>query len=205
MTDDIPHTALQRRFPDVSRDHYIPRDLWFIRARLLKEGVLAPGPTTSSAHSSRSDLGEFRRRVSLRGGVVGSDDKEKDRDRERDREREREKSIGGGTAASSLSSTAAIAAAAHVSYGVWVFIDIQLYQLEAGTYMVDFKCDGYQNVVRIDTHSSSSGGGSEGTGGAGGGWKPISRRIRNKEKEATSPYPFLDVASDLVAQLAVAN
>ena len=130
---------------------------------------------------------------------MGSDDKERDKDRER------EKSIGGGTAASSLSSSAAIAAAAHVAYGVWVFIDIQLYQLEAGTYMVDFKCDGYQNVVRIDNHSSYSGVGSEGTGGASGGWKPISRRIRNKEKEATSPYPFLDVASDLVAQLAVAG
>lgn len=38
-----------------------------------------------------------------------------------------------------------------------------------------------------------------------GEWRPVSRRFRNKEKEITSPYPYLDVASDLIAQLAVAN
>ena len=50
--------------------------------------------------------------------------------------------------------------------------------------------DGYQNVVRNEGDNE---------------WNPISRRFRNKEKEVTSPYPFLDVASDLVAQLAVAS
>lgn len=77
-----------------------------------------------------------------------------------------------------------------ISYGVWVFVDIQLYQLEENNYMVDFKCDGYQNVIRAEGDSE---------------WHPISKRFRNKEKEVTSPYPFLDVASDLVAQLAVAS
>lgn len=77
-----------------------------------------------------------------------------------------------------------------VNHGVWVFVDIQLYQLEQNSYMVDFKCDGYQNVVREEGDAE---------------WRPISRRFRNKEKEVTSPYPFLDVASDLVAQLAVAS
>lgn len=84
---------------------------------------------------------------------------------------------------------------ARLSYGVWVFIDIQLYQLEANNYMVDFKCDGYQNVVRFAT----------GPGEESIEWRPVSKRIKNKEKEVTSPYPYLDVASDLVAQLAVAN
>lgn len=56
--------------------------------------------------------------------------------------------------------------------------------------MVDFKCDGYQNVVRAEGDTE---------------WRPISKRIKNKEKEITSPYPYLDVASDLVAQLAVAS
>ncbi|OAX77103.1 hypothetical protein ACJ72_08602 [Emergomyces africanus] len=60
--------------------------------------------------------------------------------------------------------------------------------------MVDFKCDGYQNVIRVEHES-----------GEAGEWQPVSKRIRNREKEVTSPYPFLDVASDLVAQLAVAN
>lgn len=55
--------------------------------------------------------------------------------------------------------------------------------------MVDFKCDGYQNVIRPEGETD---------------WHPTSKRFRNKEKEVTSPYPFLDVASDLVAQLAAA-
>ena len=109
--------------------------------------------------------------------------------------------------------------------------------------MVDFKCDGYQNV-RFDPNYSSrtsrTGNSSRMTspaqsrptsgfssvksgeqsqtheingqnridgeiGESKGEWRPISKRIRNKEKEITSPYPYLDVASDLIAQLAVAN
>lgn len=56
--------------------------------------------------------------------------------------------------------------------------------------MVDFKCDGYQNVIRAQGDTE---------------WTPISKRLKNIEKEATSPYLFLDVASDLVAQLAMAS
>lgn len=176
MTSDLPG-HLQRKYRDVPSEYYIPKDLWFIRARLLKQGVLAPGPA-SSAHSSRSDLEELRRRVSLKGGLFHGDD----------RPGSTSTGLGAGmSAASSLSSHSAT-----LNYGVWVFIDIQLYQLEQDNYMVDFKCDGYQNVVRI-----------EGDGNATE-WRPISKRFR-EEKEITSPYPFLDVASDLVAQLAAAT
>ncbi|KMP05768.1 carbon catabolite-derepressing protein kinase [Coccidioides immitis RMSCC 3703] len=177
MTSEIPG-PLQRKYRDVPSEYYIPKDLWFIRARLLKQGVLAPGPA-SSAHSSRSDLEELRRRVSLKGGVLHQED----------RSVSGSAGFGAGlSAASSLSSHSAT-----LSYGVWVFIDIQLYQLERDNYMVDFKCDGYQNVVRIEGDGSAT------------EWRPISKRFRNKEKEITSPYPFLDVASDLVAQLAAAT
>jgi carbon catabolite-derepressing protein kinase len=126
--------------------------------------------------------------------------------------------------------------------GVWVFVDIQLYMLESNTYMVDFKCDGYQNVIFVEgdnarsttTNNSSrvtSPASSRPTSGFStvksdqttngvhdeddedaatigerkGEWRPISKRIRNKEKEITSPYPYLDVASELIAQLAVSN
>ena len=106
---------------------------------------------------------------------------------------------GSATAPSSHSSHYLAQHHQHLEYGVWVFLDIQLYQLEAGTFMVDFKCDGYQNVIRIVGDQNSGSGDTEDE------WRPISKRIRNKEKEVTSPYPFLDVASDLVAQLAVAS
>jgi carbon catabolite-derepressing protein kinase len=116
--------------------------------------------------------------------------------------------------------------------GVWVFIDIQLYTIDPGTFVVDFKCDGYQNVVWHDSkkdrdknktpatsstvtspansrptsgfsenrHTSSEEL-SEEDGTSEGYWKPVSKRYKNMEKEISSPYPYLDVASDLVAQL----
>jgi carbon catabolite-derepressing protein kinase len=126
--------------------------------------------------------------------------------------------------------------------GVWVFVDIQLYMLESNTYMVDFKCDGYQNVIFVEGDNSRStttnnssrvtspatsrpSSGFNATSSEGtmngvhdddnedaatiherkGEWRPISKRFRNKEKEITSPYPYLDVASELIAQLAVSN
>jgi carbon catabolite-derepressing protein kinase len=181
-------TPLQRKYPDLPPEYYIPRDPWFIRARLLKEGVTAPG-VSLSAHSSRSDLGDLRRKVNLMNASISAEDKA---------------AIAAAVQANSSSSESpATTHSSHsgassveqmysmrISYGVWVFIDIQLYQLEANNYMVDFKCDGYQNVIRADID---------------GEWRPVSKRIRNKEKEVTSPYPYLDVASDLVAQLAVVS
>lgn len=111
--------------------------------------------------------------------------------------------------------------------GVWVFIDIQLYTIDANTFVVDFKCDGYQNVIwwepkhKVVTASNSvvaSPVASRPHSGIEGGsisrnnsydlkkmegyWKPISKRYQNVEKEITSPYPYIDVASDLVANLA---
>ncbi|KAK4907725.1 Protein kinase [Elasticomyces elasticus] len=134
--------------------------------------------------------------------------------------------------------------------GVWIFVDIQLYTLDSSTYSVDFKCDGYQNVIwyepgrhmhktpisspspsrpqsaYINGHpshgtitrnasyeSTSDAHGakikkeksSDSASGKGersdGYWKPISKRFKNVEKEVSSPYPYIDVASDLIAQL----
>ncbi|KAL4870322.1 hypothetical protein BDV12DRAFT_195469 [Aspergillus spectabilis] len=166
---------LQSKYPDLPSDHYVPKDLWFIRARLLKENVRAPG-SSSSMHSSRSDLEELRRRFNLSGTAISGEDKPT--------------ATGETTTTSGASSATREHSISRMSYGVWVFIDIQLYQLEENNYMVDFKCDGYQNVIRAEGDTE---------------WHPISKRFRNKEKEVSSPYPFLDVASDLVAQLAVAS
>ncbi|KAJ5572500.1 hypothetical protein N7450_009484 [Penicillium hetheringtonii] len=157
-------------------DYYIPKDPWFIRARLLKEGVKAPGASTS-VYNSRSDLEELRRRFGISGISVPTEDKEY-------KSLTPENSV-----PSAPSSATQNKGLPSISHGVWVFVDIQLYQLEENNYMVDFKCDGYQNVIRAQGETE---------------WHPISKRIKNKEKEVTSPYPFLDVASDLVAQLAVA-
>ncbi|OQE29892.1 hypothetical protein PENSTE_c002G03598 [Penicillium steckii] len=167
---------LQSKYPDLPSDYYIPKDPWFIRARLLKEGVKAPGASTS-VYNSRSDLEELRRRFNISGISVPTEDKDY-------KSLTPENSV-----PSAPSSATQNKGLPSISHGVWVFVDIQLYQLEENNYMVDFKCDGYQNVIRAQGETE---------------WHPISKRIKNKEKEVTSPYPFLDVASDLVAQLAVA-
>ncbi|KAJ6114421.1 hypothetical protein N7486_000199 [Penicillium sp. IBT 16267x] len=170
---------LQNKYPDLPSDYYIPKDPWFIRARLLKEGVKPPGSSTS-VFNSRSDLGELRRRFHISGISTPFEDKEvKSSSLDKDN-----------SAPSAPSSATQQNGLPSISHGVWVFVDIQLYQLEENNYMVDFKCDGYQNVIRAQGDTE---------------WTPISKRLKNKEKEVTSPYPFLDVASDLVAQLAVAS
>jgi carbon catabolite-derepressing protein kinase len=169
---------LQSKYPDLPSDYYIPKDPWFIRARLLKEGIKAPGASTS-VYNSRSDLEELRRRFNISGISAPTEDKSKDGSSAPD--------SGLASGASSANQQSGLPS---ITYGIWVFIDIQLYQLEENNYMVDFKCDGYQNVIRANGDTD---------------WHPISKRFMNKEKEFTSPYPFLDVASDLVAQLAVAS
>jgi carbon catabolite-derepressing protein kinase len=61
--------------------------------------------------------------------------------------------------------------------GVVMHLDIQLYEMEPHVYLVDFKCAGYETA--------------EGT--------------LLEEKEVTSPFPFLDLASKLIIQLAEAD
>jgi len=60
---------------------------------------------------------------------------------------------------------------------VVMHLDIQLYEMEPGVYLVDFKCAGYETA--------------EG--------------LLLEEKDVTSPFPFLDLASKLIIQLAEAD
>jgi carbon catabolite-derepressing protein kinase len=61
--------------------------------------------------------------------------------------------------------------------GVVMHLDIQLYEMEPNVYLVDFKCAGYETA--------------EGA--------------MLEEKDVTSPFPFLDLASQLIIQLAEAE
>jgi carbon catabolite-derepressing protein kinase len=60
---------------------------------------------------------------------------------------------------------------------VGMHLDIQLYEMEVGVYLVDFKCAGYET----------------------------SDGMLLEEKDVTSPFPFLDLASKLIIQLAEAD
>jgi carbon catabolite-derepressing protein kinase len=56
-------------------------------------------------------------------------------------------------------------------------LDIQLYEMEPQVYLVDFKCAGYE-----DKNGEML-----------------------EDKDVTSPFPFLDLASTLIIQLAEAD
>ena len=60
---------------------------------------------------------------------------------------------------------------------VIMHLDIQLYEMDPGVYLVDFKCAGYET--------------------------PDGMLL--EEKDVTSPFPFLDLASKLIIQLAEAD
>ncbi len=135
---------------DSMTNYKLPADPWVLRVRWRKEGMYPPGTVPpGSTHSSTVDL----RRHSIASFS----------------------SAGG-----SLPSTEAFTsthAASEPTDAVVMHLDIQLYEMEPGVYLVDFKCAGYET--------------SEGT--------------LLEEKDVTSPFPFLDLASKLIIQLAEAD
>ncbi|KAF7563065.1 hypothetical protein G7046_g1090 [Stylonectria norvegica] len=60
---------------------------------------------------------------------------------------------------------------------VALHLDIQIYEMEHGVYLVDFKCSGYETA----------------------------HGVLLEEKDVTSPFPFLDMAAKLIMQLAEAD
>ncbi|EXJ88818.1 CAMK/CAMKL/AMPK protein kinase [Capronia epimyces CBS 606.96] len=243
------HAVLQQKHSWLDEHYYVPRDPWNIRARVLKKGMLMPGEAPSlSAHSSAVSLpaeaqDQLKKHIEQLGGYASDDiakalgvhisngSTSKVKSPGEWNTQNQDAFTGPGQPMSrpeSLSTLNKKIPSEHI--GVWVFIDIQLYTLESGTYVVDFKCDGYQNVVWHDAKrereksktssnnsvvtSPSASRPTSGFGelshpssdrldeeGSEGYWKPVSKRYKNVEKEISSPYPFLDVASDLVAQL----
>jgi carbon catabolite-derepressing protein kinase len=135
---------------DSMPNYKLPADPWVLRVRWRKDGMYPPGTVPpGSTHSSTVDL----RRHSIASFS----------------------SAGG-----SLPSTEALTsthAASEPTDAVVMHLDIQLYEMEPGVYLVDFKCAGYETA--------------EGT--------------LLEEKDVTSPFPFLDLASKLIIQLAEAD
>ncbi|KPI35756.1 Carbon catabolite-derepressing protein kinase [Cyphellophora attinorum] len=252
------HTILQSKFSFLPEDYYIPRDPFSIRARILKKGLLMPGEEPSiSANSSAVSLPaeakkQLKKHIEELSGL-GSEDvaralgngiPPKVRSTVASEANSRPNSgmdhhghdafTGPAPVNSANSGSASSLLRKHPreQVGIWVFIDIQLYTLDSQVFVVDFKSDGYQNVVWHDSTRdkdqakaskpdsavtspvssrpasafAQNGSPTEDTDSsqdeAGGFWRPVSKRWRNVEKEISSPYPFLDVASDLVAQLA---
>ena len=190
----------------------IAEDPWVIYARFKKGGMFAPGVThPSSTNSSRVDLNEsLRRRGSAQSSANVS---------------------AVNSAAASTENFAAVGpaySAAGSMHGgdwpapkdsCWVYVTIQLYSLEKDFYLVDFKCAGYErlvrrfarevtgtddaDVVRVDQapHDYDDSDGTDNEDGE----ELMGAGRSAEEKEVSSPFPFLDIASRLIIQLAEAQ
>lgn len=136
------------------KEHYtLPADPWVIHVRWKMDGMYPPGTVPpGSTHSSMIDL----RRPSV--ASLSS-------------------SAGGSVPTHDGSPATKSAYGADPVHGVTMHLDIQLYEMEHGVYLVDFKCAGYETADG----------------------KLL------EEKDVTSPFPFLDLASKLIVQLAEAD
>lgn len=88
-----------------------------------------------------------------------------------------------------------------------VHMEIQLYQLEHNFYLVDFKCAGYEPLekeTKSETKKRRVGFMQELGGDERGVIKGDDGKVEDKEKEVSSPFPFLELASRLIIQLAEA-
>ena len=165
--DDIPDI---NTFPR----GYLPKDPWHIHVRWLKEGMYPPGTLhPHSAHSSRIDLTDDVTR--RRGSIIGS------------------MSSAAGSATSigaSLANSTTIVPGSPES-ACFVYMDVQLYQVEEGCFLVDFKCAGYEGVVEgINPFTKKT--------------ELIGNGLRVTDKDVMSPQPFLDLTNQLVIHLAKA-
>lgn len=136
---------------DPDGPYNLPADPWVLRVRWKKGGMYPPGTKPpGSTHSSSIDL---RRQSIVSLGSTG------------------------GSLASQDASPQKGGADTEPDDSVVMHLDIQLYEMEANVYLVDFKCAGYE--------------------------RPDGMFV--EEKVSTSPFPFLDLASKLIIQLAEAD
>ena len=158
--------------PNVLPAGYTPKDPWCINVRWEKKGMSPPGATsTSSARSSKVDLtsndGSARR-----GSVLGSLS----------------------SAQASATSVSNVDALTNFNdTACFVYMDLQIYVLEADTYLVDFKSAGYESIIGEREVKNKKGQVITEYVGSGN---------RKADKDVTSPQPFLDLANKLVIHLA---
>jgi len=157
---------------------YFPKDPWCIHVRWEKKCMAPPSMTNSnSAQSSRVDLTSSdgsTRRGSIALGSLSS-------------------------AAGSATSVVAGMEPLTTNFddtACFVYLDLQIYSLEMETYLVDFKCAGYESIIGSKEVVNKKGEAITEYIGSG---------IRVVEKDVTSPQPFLDLANKLVIHLANKN
>ncbi|KAF2224121.1 hypothetical protein BDZ85DRAFT_97585 [Elsinoe ampelina] len=216
------HRGRDRYGPWNDWGYKLPEDPWIINARFRKDGMYPPGVAhPSSTHSSRADLNEqdVRRRSSTTGSgtsvpatstppLISQTS-----------------SAHGSAENIAASGLAPSALLRHTNRGddsCWVYVTIQLYCIEKDSYMVDFKCAGYERLVRKIARRVRSGMGDSppdplNKDGADPGDEQVEKTKDEAEdfdegyegagrvvgeKDISSPFPFMDVASSLIVNLA---
>ncbi|KAL8746759.1 MAG: hypothetical protein Q9190_001277 [Brigantiaea leucoxantha] len=177
---DLRHEDESYDSDDIDPDHlppgYIPKDPWVIHVRWRKDGM-NPRNTTqpNSARSSHVDLHADDLAAYRRSSVLGSISSS---------------ATGsatsvhtGGLQASTVSTTIP-----QPDTSCYVYMDVQLYTMEQDTYLVDFKCAGYESVVEQVMSDSER--------------EFVGSGYRVADKDVTSPQPFLDLTNKLVIHLA---
>ena len=180
-----------------SSDDSIPPDPFLIRCRWMKDGMRSSA-TTQSGSSSRGSKGSLT--IAEPTNKAGHS------------------SAGSRDGHSSLASApGSPLVAADSTERVYVYMDIQLYQIDRDFYLVDFKCAGYERAVEetIESDGSSSDAHMVETRSEAGPSRlqtkktktktqkrGLGRRFAEEEKKVSSPFPFLDLTSRLIVALA---
>ena len=181
-TSHVDEDSDSERDSDIDIDNppegYFPKDPWCIHIRWENTGTCPPEPINSdSAQSSHVDLPSTDSSA-------------------------RRNSVVPGTLSSAAGSTTSVGADTETSgtnfdnSACFVYMDLQIYTLEMETYLVDFKCAGYEKIIGSKEVVTRRG-------------KTITEYIgsgvRIADKDVTSPQPFLDLANKLVIHLANKN
>lgn len=199
----------------------VPDDPWVIKARFKKEGMFPKGiPHPTSAHSSQVNLSERRTSaVSLTaraqdgngvsthaGSAVGST--------------ENVAATGPASIAHDNADSVKSGSTTHENQRkehCFVYVTIQLYAIEKDFFLVDFKCAGYERLKKRFEREVNGSNESDvaRVDHAPPGYDPgddyevdedndelIGAGPPQDVKDITSPFPFLDVASKLIIQLA---
>ncbi|TKA72533.1 hypothetical protein B0A55_06425 [Friedmanniomyces simplex] len=149
----------------------LPEDPWVIQARFKKEGMFPPGVQhPSSTHSSRVDLrSEDKDKLRRRSSTVSSSAHASQENFAGPTPLSATTSAAGGSSAgvSMLSGGGSGGEVADPNESVWVYVTIQLYCIEKDFYLVDFKCAGYERLVRRFAREVRGGG--AGLGESAGG------------------------------------
>lgn len=195
-TSNSNHTATKASSPDDDSDSendddvdiynpppgYFPKDPWCIHVRCEKKGMSPAGATASnsSARSSHVDLSSndgSARRGSVTLGSMSS-------------------AAASSTSVATDMEPLTMGKFDAESTACFVYLDLQIYVLEADVYLVDFKCAGYESIV--GEREAINNKGETMTEYIGSG-------LRIADKDVTSPQPFLDLANKLVIYLARGN